>query len=69
MGGKVCRTVSQTGCESSVENVEDIMGLDVEETKRDFVVWEGNPLEFGASVVLGVDGEDGMVSMCWPESN
>ena len=50
-------------------NVEDIMGLDVEETKRDFVVWEGNSLEFGASVVLGVDGEDGMVSMCWPESN
>lgn len=50
-------------------NVEDILGLEVEETKRDFVVWEGNPLEFGASVVLGVDGEDGVVSLCWPESN
>ncbi|KAG4443289.1 hypothetical protein IFR05_001233 [Cadophora sp. M221] len=50
-------------------NVEEILGLEVEETKRDFVVWEGNPLEFGASVVLGVDGEDGAVSLCWPESN
>lgn len=50
-------------------NVEEILGLEVEETKRDFVVWEGNPLEFGASVVLGVDGEDGVVSLCWPESN
>ncbi|KAH7317715.1 hypothetical protein BKA65DRAFT_438774 [Rhexocercosporidium sp. MPI-PUGE-AT-0058] len=49
-------------------NVEEILGLEVEETKRDFVVWEGNPLEFGASVVVGVDGEDGAVSMCWPES-
>lgn len=50
-------------------NVEEILGLDVEESKRDFVVWEGNPMEFGASVVLGVDAEDGGVSMCWPESN
>jgi hypothetical protein len=43
--------------------------LDVKENKRDFVVWEGNPLEFGASVVLTVDGDDGKVVECWPESN
>lgn len=49
-------------------NVEEILGLDVVEKKRDFVVWEGNPLEFGASVVLGVDGQEGVVSLCWPES-
>lgn len=50
-------------------NVEEILGLNVEETKRDFVIWEGNPLEFGASVVLGVDGgEQGVVNLCWPES-
>ncbi|KAK0112059.1 hypothetical protein ONS96_001319 [Cadophora gregata f. sp. sojae] len=50
-------------------NVEDILGLEVDETKRDFVVWEGNPLGLGATVVVGVDGEDRVVSMCWPESN
>ncbi|KAK6580721.1 hypothetical protein PZA11_006957 [Diplocarpon coronariae] len=50
-------------------NVEEILGLHIEEAKRDFVIWEGNPLEFGASVVIGVDGEDGVVSMCWPDSN
>lgn len=48
-------------------NIEEILKLDVE-GKRDFVVFEGNPLEFGASVVLAFDGEDGVVSMCWPES-
>jgi hypothetical protein len=50
-------------------NIEEILGLDVKENKRDFVVWEGNPLEFGASVVLTVDGDDGKVVECWPESN
>ncbi|KAL2065685.1 hypothetical protein VTL71DRAFT_3355 [Oculimacula yallundae] len=49
-------------------NVVEILGLSVEEAKKDFVVWEGNPLEFGASVVVGVDGEDGAISMCWPEA-
>lgn len=51
------------------KNVEEILGLEAEEGKKDFVVWEGNPLEFGASVVLAVDGVEGLVSMCWPESN
>jgi hypothetical protein len=49
-------------------NIEKILGLDVK-GKRDFVIYEGNPLEFGASVVLAFDGEDGLVSTCWPESN
>jgi hypothetical protein len=44
--------------------VEEILGL---EKGRGFVVWEGNPLEFGASVVISVE-EDGMVGTCWPES-
>jgi hypothetical protein len=49
-------------------NIEKILGLDVK-GKRDFVIYEGNPLEFGASVVLAFDGQDGLVSTCWPESN
>jgi hypothetical protein len=49
-------------------NIEKILGLDVK-GRRDFVIYEGNPLEFGASVVLSFDGEDGLVSTCWPESN
>ena len=47
-------------------NIEDILRL---EKSKDFVVYEGNPLDFGASVVLAVDGDDATVSMCWPESN
>jgi hypothetical protein len=31
-------------------------------------VYEGNPLEFGASVVLAFDGDDGVVATCWPEA-
>lgn len=46
-------------------NVEKILRLD--ET-RDFVVYEGNPLEFGASVVLTIDGDDKRVVNCWPEA-
>jgi hypothetical protein len=49
-------------------NIEEILGLDVKKENRDFVVFEGNPLEFGASVVLAFDGDDGSLSMCWPES-
>lgn len=33
------------------------------------MVFEGNPLEFGASVVLSVDGDDRSVMDCWPESD
>lgn len=51
-------------------NLEEILGLGSEGDgeKRDWVVWEGNPLRFGASVVLSVDGERGEVVGCWPES-
>lgn len=45
-------------------NVEDILGL---ERSSDIVVYEGNPLEFGASVVLALDGR-GNVDECWPEA-
>jgi hypothetical protein len=50
-------------------NIEEILGLDVKEESRDFVVFQGNPLEFGASVVIAVDGEDRRVMGCWPESS
>jgi hypothetical protein len=50
-------------------NIEEILSLKTKSRKRDFVVYEGNPLEFGASVVLSFDGEEGTVSTCWPESN
>ena len=49
-------------------NIERILGLEVEEKKRDFVIFEGNPLQCGASVVLAVDGDDREVISCWPES-
>jgi hypothetical protein len=32
------------------------------------VVYEGDPLQFGASVVITVDGEEGRVVGCWPEA-
>lgn len=48
-------------------NIERILGLDVKEENRDFVVYEGDPLEFGASVVLTVDGDDHEVVACWPD--
>ncbi|TID14531.1 carbohydrate esterase family 9 protein-like protein [Venturia nashicola] len=41
-------------------NIERILGLNGEE-KGDIVVWEGNPLQFGASVVVTIDGHDGAV--------
>lgn len=49
--------------------VQKILGLNEASGAGDFVVWEGNPLQHGASVVLIVDqgnvdsGEEG----CWPE--
>ena len=51
-------------------NIEEILGLGVEEASRDWVVYEGDPLQFGASVVLAVDGDGGKgrVVECWPES-
>lgn len=49
-------------------NIEKILGLEVAEENRDFVIWEGNPMEFGANVVLSFDGMEGSVGACWPES-
>lgn len=49
-------------------NVEEILGLEVSQEKSDFVVWEGSPLEFGASVAFSIDGETGRVVECWPEA-
>ncbi|KAF8851484.1 hypothetical protein BDZ45DRAFT_808264 [Acephala macrosclerotiorum] len=49
-------------------NIEKILSLDVKEESRDFVIYEGNPFEFGASVVLSIDGDDGVVATCWPEA-
>jgi hypothetical protein len=51
-------------------NVNEILGLKKEGVmawEGDFVVWEGNPLEFGGSVVVSVDGENGVVMDCWPD--
>lgn len=47
-------------------NIYTILGLEV--SSPDVVVWEGNPLEFGASVALSIDGQDGAVMNCWPTS-
>ena len=50
-------------------NIEEILRLDIKEESRDFVLFEGNPLEFGSSVVIAIDGDDGQMMACWPESN
>ncbi|KAL4789276.1 hypothetical protein BDV19DRAFT_397207 [Aspergillus venezuelensis] len=49
-------------------NIERILGLRVEDSHRDFVVYEGNPLQFGASVALAIDGDTKKVVECWPEA-
>lgn len=49
-------------------NVEQILDLDVDDESRDFVIYEGNPLELGASPVLMVDGWQKRVLECWPEA-
>ncbi|ESZ90644.1 hypothetical protein SBOR_8978 [Sclerotinia borealis F-4128] len=48
-------------------NIEKILNLNVVEKTRDFVVWEGDPLQLGASVVFSMEG--GKVGTCWPISN
>lgn len=48
-------------------NMEKILDLDKGKS-RDFVIWERNPLEFGASVVLAVDGDTNEIMECWPEA-
>ncbi|PWY74474.1 hypothetical protein BO94DRAFT_524310 [Aspergillus sclerotioniger CBS 115572] len=49
------------------KNIEEILNLDVE--KRDFVLYEGNPLEWGARVVFTVDGANEKVVECWPDED
>jgi imidazolonepropionase-like amidohydrolase len=46
-------------------NVEQILGL---EATSDIVLWEGNPLEFGASPALIVDQKAKKIVGCWPFS-
>lgn len=48
--------------------IDDILGFEGAERNSDFVVWEGNPLEYGANVVLTVDGDDKEIVGCWPEA-
>lgn len=47
-------------------NIEKILGL--ENKKKDIVIWEGDPLEFGASPAIIIDGDKGQVVGCWPFS-
>jgi len=49
-------------------NIEKILGIKAKEESRDIVVFEGNPLEFGASVVVSLDGDDKSVMDCWPDA-
>ncbi|PYI05165.1 carbohydrate esterase family 9 protein-like protein [Aspergillus sclerotiicarbonarius CBS 121057] len=58
------------------KNIEEILGLDVKPNEtgginrgRDFVLYEGNPLEWGARVVFTVDGAHEKVVECWPDEN
>lgn len=44
-------------------NLNTILGL---KGSSDLVIWEGDPLEYGASVVASFDGEDGSILTCWP---
>ncbi|EED16397.1 conserved hypothetical protein [Talaromyces stipitatus ATCC 10500] len=48
--------------------IDDILGFEGSERNTDFVIWEGNPLEYGANVVLTVDGDDKAIVGCWPEA-
>lgn len=59
-------------------NIEEILGLGIKDDERDWVVWEGDPLQYGAGVVLivergagagaGAVREAGRIVGCWPES-
>ena len=44
---------------------EEILGLN---RSSDLVIYEGNPLQLGARVVLAVDGDQHAVVDCWPEA-
>lgn len=43
---------------------EEILGL---HRSADLVIYEGNPLQLGARVVLAIDGDHHDVVDCWPE--
>lgn len=70
---KFAREQGMTGSEAVglvSGNVREILGLDDDGEKgkeQDLVVWEGDPLKGGASVVVSFEG--GEVETCWPESN
>ncbi|PYH88717.1 hypothetical protein BO71DRAFT_403647 [Aspergillus ellipticus CBS 707.79] len=58
------------------KNIEEILGLHLDTVEsgginggRDFVLYEGNPLEWGARVVFTVDGSSQKVVECWPDAN
>ncbi|KAI0378797.1 hypothetical protein F5Y04DRAFT_261058 [Hypomontagnella monticulosa] len=46
------------------KNMREIYGLEVRD-EREFVVYEGDPLEYGSSIALIV--EEGEVQRCWPD--
>ncbi|KAK8100621.1 carbohydrate esterase family 9 [Apiospora kogelbergensis] len=51
------------------KNTEEILGL---EPSRDLVLWENNPLQFGASVVLSFEADQEgtlMMATCWPDDD
>lgn len=53
----------------ATEEVQKILGLEQTAGTEDFVIWEGNPLQHGASAVLivGQGGTDAGEGGCWPE--
>jgi len=54
-------------------NIEKIFELPISSSEKgerqDFVIWEGNPLEFGAKIAMVVDEVRGasVLKECWPE--
>ncbi|KAL1966639.1 hypothetical protein VTN77DRAFT_4050 [Rasamsonia byssochlamydoides] len=49
--------------------IDEILGLSTgSSSSSDYVIYEGNPLEYGANVVMAIDGDDGRVVSCWPEA-
>jgi len=52
----------------NIEKILDLPHAKKSDSERDFVIWEGDALDFGASVVLAIDGEKGEVLECWPDA-
>jgi hypothetical protein len=46
-------------------NIERILALN---SAKDIVIWEGNPLEFGATPAIAFDGDAKKIIECWPFS-